>query len=315
MILLEVTYGNPWAWFLLIIPIIMFVYNCLMKGKTRVQLHVSSFFDFKSKSWKVILQKLMPYISMLIAVLIVIGIARPQGSFTKEKSYTKGIDIVMAIDVSTSMLEKDFSPNRLEAAKSVAAEFVSKRPNDRIGVVVFAGESFTQCPPTIDHNVVQKQISAIQDGLMEDGTAIGMGLATSVRVLKNSNAKSKVCILLTDGVNTAGKIDPMTAVEIARNFNVKVYTIGVGTPRGNILGIDETLMSAISKSTGGIYFRAGSTARLKEIYDQINRLETIEIEKNAMHKKTELYLPWLLSAFILMVFQFVLKHTILKGIV
>lgn len=315
MILLEVTYGNPWAWFLLIIPIIMFVYNCLMKGKTRVQLHVSSFFDFKSKSWKVILQKLMPYISMLIAVLIVIGIARPQGSFTKEKSYTKGIDIVMAIDVSTSMLEKDFSPNRLEAAKSVAAEFVSKRPNDRIGVVVFAGESFTQCPPTIDHNVVQKQISAIQDGLMEDGTAIGMGMATSVRVLKNSNAKSKVCILLTDGVNTAGKIDPMTAVEIARNFNVKVYTIGVGTPRGNILGIDETLMNAISKSTAGIYFRAGSTARLKEIYDQINRLETIEIEKNAMHKKTELYLPWLLSAFILMVFQFILKHTILKGIV
>ena len=315
MILLDVTYGNPWAWFLLIIPIIMFIYPCLMKGKTRVQLHVSSFFDFKSKSWKVILQKLMPYISMLAAVLIVVAIARPQGSFTKEKSYTKGIDIVMAIDVSTSMLEKDFSPNRMEAAKTVAAEFVSKRPNDRIGVVVFAGESFTQCPPTIDHNVVLKQISAIQDGLMEDGTAIGMGLATSVRVLKNSNAKSKVCILLTDGVNTAGKIDPMTAVEIARNFNVKVYTIGVGTPRGNILGIDETLMNAISKSTGGIYFRAGSTARLKEIYDQINRLETIEIEKNAMHKKTELYLPWLLSAFILMVFQFVLKHTILKGIV
>lgn len=315
MILLDVTYGNPWAWFLLIIPIIMFIYPCLMKGKTRVQLHVSSFFDFKSKSWKVILQKLMPYISMLAAVLIVVAIARPQGSFTKEKSYTKGIDIVMTIDVSTSMLEKDFSPNRMEAAKTVAAEFVSKRPNDRIGVVVFSGESFTQCPPTIDHNVVLKQISAIQDGLMEDGTAIGMGLATSVRVLKNSNAKSKVCILLTDGVNTAGKIDPLTAVEIARNFNVKVYTIGVGTPRGNILGIDEPLMNTISKSTGGLYFRAGSNARLKEIYDQINRLETIEIEKNAMHKKTELYLPWLLSAFILLVLQFVLKHTILKGII
>jgi Ca-activated chloride channel family protein len=315
MILLDVTYGNPWAWFLLIIPIIMFIYPCLMKGKTRVQLHVSSFFDFKSKSWKVILQKLMPYISMLAAVLIVVAIARPQGSFTKEKSYTKGIDIVMAIDVSTSMLEKDFSPNRMEAAKTVAAEFVSKRPNDRIGVVVFAGESFTQCPPTIDHNVVLKQISAIQDGLMEDGTAIGMGLATSVRVLKNSNAKSKVCILLTDGVNTAGKIDPLTAVEIAKNFNVKVYTIGVGTPRGNILGIDEPLMNTISKSTGGIYFRAGSNARLKEIYDQINRLETIEIEKNAMHKKTELYLPWLLGAFTLLLLQFVLKCTVLRGVI
>jgi len=314
MILLEVSYGNPWAWFLMIIPIAMVLYHYLMQGHTRAKFHVSSFFDFKSNSWKIWLRKLLPFFSILAAALIVVGIARPQGSYTKEKSYTKGIDIVMAIDVSTSMLEKDFSPNRLQAAKSVAAEFVAKRPNDRIGVVVFAGESFTQCPPTIDHNVVQKQISTIQDGLMEDGTAIGMGLATSVRVLKNSNAKSKVCILLTDGVNTAGKIDPMTAVEIARNFNVKVYTIGVGTLRGNILGIDEPLMNAISKNTGGIYFRAGSNARLKEIYDQINRLETIEIEKNAMHKKTELYLPWLLSAFALLVLQFVLRHTLLKGL-
>lgn len=313
--LLEISFANPWAWFLLIIPIMMLIYHFIMQGRNRLKLHVSSLFDFKTKSLKVLLRKALPYITILASVLIVVAIARPQGSFTKEKSYTKGIDIVMAIDVSTSMLEKDFSPNRMEAAKAVAAEFVSKRPNDRIGVVVFAGESYTQCPPTIDHNVVLKQISAIRDGLMEDGTAIGMGLATSVRVLKNSSAKSKVCILLTDGVNTAGKIDPLTAVEIARNFNVKVYTIGVGTPRGNILGIDEPLMNTISKSTGGIYFRAGSNARLKEIYDQINRLETIEIEKNAMHKKTELFLPWLLGAFALLLIQFVLKHTILKGII
>lgn len=315
MILLNVSYGNPWAWFLLIIPITMLIYHCMMQGQNRMKIYVSSFFDYKLNSWKVILVKSLPYMKVIAAVLIVVAIARPQGSFTKEKSFTKGIDIVMAIDVSTSMLEKDFSPNRLEAAKAVASEFVSKRPNDRIGVVVFAGESFTQCPPTIDHNIVQKQIEAIQDGLLEDGTAIGMGLATSVRVLKNSNAKSRVCILLTDGVNTAGKIDPLTAVDIAKNFNVKVYTIGVGTPIGNILGIDEGLMSTISKSTGGIYFRAGSNARLKEIYDQINRLETIEIEKNAMHKKTELYLPWLLAAFGLLVLQFVLKYTVLKGIV
>ena len=315
MILLEVSFGNPWAWFLMIFPITMLIYHLMMQGRNRVKVHVSSFFDFKANSWKVWLRKALPYMTIVACILIVIAIARPQGSYTKEKSYTKGIDIVMAIDVSTSMLEKDFSPNRMEAAKTVAAEFVSKRPNDRIGVVVFAGESFTQCPPTIDHNVVLKQISTIRDGLMEDGTAIGMGLATSVRVLKNSNAKSKVCILLTDGVNTAGKIDPMTAVEIGKNFNVKVYTIGVGTPRGNILGIDEPLMNTISKSTGGLYFRAGSNARLKEIYDQINRLETIEIEKNAMHKKTELYLPWLLSAFILLIIQFVLKYTLLKGII
>lgn len=315
MLFLKVEFGHPWAWFFMIIPLVMLAYQALMNGRNRTQIHVSTFYDFKSKSWKVILRKFLPYFNILAAALIVVAIARPQGSYTKEKSYTKGIDIVMAIDVSTSMLEKDFSPNRLEAAKSVALEFVTKRPNDRIGVVVFAGESFTQCPPTIDHNVVQKQIQAIQDGLMEDGTAIGMGLATSVRVLKNSNAKSKVCILLTDGVNTAGKIDPITAIDIAKNFNIKVYTIGVGTPRGNILGIDENLMNTISKSTGGIYFRAGSNARLKEIYDQINRLETIEIERNAMHKKTELYLPWLLAAFALMIMQFVLKNTLLRGIV
>ena len=315
MILLEVSFGNPWAWFLMLFPITMLIYHLMMQGRNRVKVHVSSFFDFKANSWKVWLRKSLPYMTILACILIVIAIARPQGSYTKEKSYTKGIDIVMAIDVSTSMLEKDFSPNRMEAAKTVAAEFVSKRPNDRIGVVVFAGESFTQCPPTIDHNVVLKQISTIRDGLMEDGTAIGMGLATSVRVLKNSNAKSKVCILLTDGVNTAGKIDPLTAVEIAKNFNVKVYTIGVGTPRGNSLGLDEPLMNTISKSTGGIYFRAGSNARLKEIYDQINRLETIEIEKNAMHKKTELYLSWLLGAFALLLLQFVLKYTVLKGII
>jgi len=315
MLLLEISFGNPWAWFLLIIPIAMLIYHYMIKGRHRVKMYVSTIFDYKNLSWKIVLAKLLPYFSIIAATLIVVAIARPQGSYTKEKSYTKGIDIVMAIDVSTSMLEKDFSPNRLEAAKSVASEFVTKRPNDRIGVVIFAGESFTQCPPTIDHNIVQTQINSIQDGQLEDGTAIGMGLATSVRVLKNSNAKSKVCILLTDGVNTAGKIDPLTAVEIARNFNVKVYTIGVGTPKGNILGIDENLMNTISKSTGGLYFRAGSTARLKEIYDQINKLETIEIEKNAMHKKTELYLPWLLSAFFILVLQFVLRYSVLKGIV
>lgn len=315
MILLEVSFGNPWAWFLLIIPVTMLAYQWFLRGKSTAKVYVSTLFDIRQNTWKIYLKKYLPYLNILAAVLMVIAIARPQGDYKKEKSFTKGIDIVMAIDVSTSMLEKDFSPNRLEAAKAVASEFVSKRPNDRIGVVIFSGESFTQCPPTIDHNIVQKQIETIRDGLMIDGTAIGMGLATSVRVLKNSNAKSKVCILLTDGVNTAGTIDPMTAVDIAKNFNVKVYTIGVGTPRNNILGIDENLMSTISKSTGGIYFRAGSNARLREIYDQINQLETIEIEKNALHKKTDLYLPWLLGAFLILVLQFILRYWFIKGVV
>lgn len=315
MILLEISFGNPWAWILMIIPLIMAAYHFFLKEKSNAKVYISTFFDYKGKSWKALVKSFLPLFSILAAVLIVVAIARPQGDYRKEKSFTKGIDIVMAIDVSTSMLERDFNPNRLEAAKAVAAEFVAKRPNDRIGVVVFAGESFTQCPPTIDHNIVLKQIEAIREGQLEDGTAIGMGLATSVRVLKNSNAKSKVCILLTDGVNTAGTIDPMTAVEIAKNFNVKVYTIGVGTPRNNILGIDEPLMSSISKITGGLYFRAGSNERLKSIYNQINQLETVEIEKNALHKKTDLYLPWLLSAFVLLVLQYVLKYTVLKGVV
>jgi Ca-activated chloride channel family protein len=233
---------------------------------------------------------------------------------SREKSSTRGIDIVLAIDVSTSMLEQDFSPNRYEAAKLVASEFVSKRPNDRIGVVVFAGESFTMCPPTIDHNIVQKQIKAIRTGMIEDGTAIGMGLATSVRTLKNSNAKSRVCILLTDGVNTAGTIDPNTAIEIAKAFKIKVYCIGVGTPRNNILGIDEPLMRRIAGVTGGLYFRAGSTEKLKQIYDQINELETIDIEKNSLHKKTDLFFPYALAAFVLFLVALVLKHTWLKGV-
>lgn len=312
---LEVSFGNPWAWFFMLIPLLMILYFIFLKSKSTGKVYTSTFFDYKSRSWKVLCKKCLPLLNIIAAALIVVAIARPQGDYSKEKSFTKGIDIVMAIDVSTSMLEKDFSPNRLEAAKSVASEFVSKRPNDRIGVVVFAGESFTQCPPTIDHAIVQKQIESIQNGMIDDGTAIGMGLATSVRALKNSNAKSKVCILLTDGVNTAGTIDPNTAVEIAKTFNLKVYCIGVGTPRNNILGIDEPLMQHIAKSTGGLYFRAGSLERLKQIYNQINELETIDIEKNALHKKTDLYLPWLLAAFSLLILQFILKVSLLRGIV
>lgn len=313
--LLEVNFGNPWAWFLMIIPIMMIAYLFLIQSKSIGKVYISTYFDFQSQSWKSRFKKWLPILPIISSILIVVAIARPQGDYSKEKSFTKGIDIVMAIDVSTSMLEQDFNPNRLEAAKAVASEFVSKRPNDRIGVVVFAGESFTQCPPTIDHGIVQKQIKAIQNGIIEDGTAIGMGLATSVRALKNSNAKSRVCILLTDGVNTAGTIDPNTAVEIAKTFKLKVYCIGVGTPKNNILGIDETLMNYIAKSTGGLYFRAGSVERLKAIYNQINELETVDIEKNALHKKTDLFLPWLLTALGLILLFIILKHWILRGIV
>jgi Ca-activated chloride channel family protein len=233
---------------------------------------------------------------------------------SKENSYTNGIDIVMALDVSTSMLEQDFKPNRLNAAKKVASEFIAKRPNDRIGLVIFAGESFTQCPPTIDHNILQKQLKEVREGILEDGTAIGMGLATSIRTLKNSEAKSKVIILLTDGVNTAGTIDPMTSIDIAKALKTKVYCIGVGTPRGNILGIDEPLMRKIASATGGLYFRAGNNQRLSEIYEEINQLETVEIEVNALHRKTEEFLPWAIIAGIFMLLYFVLRYSWLRSV-
>jgi Ca-activated chloride channel family protein len=228
--------------------------------------------------------------------------------------YTKGIDIVLAMDVSTSMLEPDFSPNRLEASKKVAANFISKRPNDRIGLVVFAGESYTQCPPTIDHSIVMKQLNEIKNGVIEDGTAIGMGLATSVRSLKQSDAKSKVVVLLTDGVNTAGIIDPNTAIEIAKALKTKVYCIGVGTPKNNILGIDEPLMRRIASQTGGVYFKAGNNKRLEEIYEEINKLETTEIEVNNLQRKSEAFLIWALLAGLMMMLYFISKYTWLKSI-
>lgn len=312
--LLKTSFANPWAWYLLIIPFLMVLFFYFWKNRSVAHTTTSTLFELKNSSYKVLIRKFLPVLNILAVLLLIYAIARPQDEMSRDRSNTRGIDIVLALDVSTSMLETDFNPNRLEAAKSVATEFIGKRPNDRIGVTVFAGESFTLCPPTIDHSIVLKQIKTIRNGIIEDGTAIGMGLATSVRSLKNSNAKSKVCILLTDGVNTAGLIDPLTAIDIAKAFKIKVYCIGVGTPRNNILGIDEPLMKKIAGQTGGIYFRAGSLERLKAIYDQINELETIEIEKNSLHKKTDLFLPYALSAFVLLLISIVLQNTWLKGI-
>jgi len=316
MMILTITFGNPWAWGLLIFPLIMLLFHLLYAQNKTSFTNFSHHIGINSRqvSIKILLRKAMPYFNMVAAVFLVVAIARPQGDFSKEKSFTNGIDIILAMDISTSMLERDFSPNRLEASKKVAAEFIEQRPNDRIGVVIFSGESFTQTPPTIDHSIVLKQLKTIQNGIIEDGTAIGMGLATSVRSLKNSTSKSKVVILLTDGVNTAGTIDPNTAIELAKALNVKVYCIGVGTPKGGILGIDEPLMQRIAKRTGGIYFRAGSNQKLKEIYNQINQLETKEIEVNAVHRKTEQFLPWAIAALILLIVGWATRYAISKSI-
>jgi len=265
--------------------------------------------------------------SLALAALIV-ALARPQSSLSWQNSTTEGIDIMIASDISGSMLAEDFHPNRLEAGKDIAIDFIKDRPNDRIGLVIFSGESFTQCPLTIDHDVLINLYRDIKNGMIEDGTAIGMGLATAVNRLKDSQVKSKVVILLTDGSNNTGSIPPITAAEIAKQFGIRVYTVGLGTrgyapyPVQTPIGIqyqqvpvdvDEGTLTKIANITGGKYFRATNNKTLKNIYEQIDKLEKAKIDVTQYHKKTELFLPLALIALLLLALEFLLKNTVLKG--
>jgi Ca-activated chloride channel family protein len=260
---------------------------------------------------------------------LILALARPQSALSWENETTEGIDIIIATDISGSMLSEDFSPNRLEAGKNIAIDFIKHRPNDRIGLVIFSGESFTQCPLTIDHDVLINMFQGIKNGMIDDGTAIGMGLATAVNRLKDSEAKSKVVILLTDGVNNTGSIPPITAAEIAKQFDVRVYTVGLGTngsapypfrtPDGSIqyqqvpVQIDEATLSKISSITGGQYFRAHNNMELQSIYQQIDKLEKVKIAVTQYHKKTERYLPFALLALAFILTEFLLNNTVFKG--
>jgi len=266
--------------------------------------------------------------------LIITALARPQTSETSIKSKTnKGIDIVMAIDVSSSMLAQDLKPNRLSALKRVASNFIDDRVSDRIGLVIYAGESYTLTPITSDKKIIKNSLSEIQyQGLIEDGTAIGMGLATSVNRLKDSKAKSKVIILLTDGVNNSGFIDPKIASELANEFQIKTYTIGIGSngtakapigilPNGNFqygmtkVEIDEPLLKSIADVTGGQYFRATDNEKLAQIYSVINKLEKTEIEEFKYTNYDEKYRPFILVAIILIVLEFILRNTFFRSFV
>jgi len=265
--------------------------------------------------------------SLALAALIV-ALARPQSSLSWQDSTTEGIDIMIASDISGSMLAEDFKPNRLEAGKNIAIDFIKNRPNDRIGLVIFSGESFTQCPLTIDHDVLVNLYADIKNGMIEDGTAIGMGLATAVNRLRTSTAKSKVVILLTDGSNNSGSIPPITAAEIAKQFGVRVYTVGLGTngyapyPVPTSIGIqyqrikvdiDEGTLSKIANITGGKYFRATNNETLKQIYLQIDKLEKAKIDVTQYRRKTEMFLPWAIIALFLLSLEFLLKNTLFKG--
>ena len=284
-------YNPEFLWLLLAIPIVA-VWQFFVRKKDAALLTMPSIKGFKTTSFVSKLKPLLALLRLFALAAVIIALARPRNvSVSKKTKTNRGIDIIMAIDVSASMLARDLKPNRLEALKKVAIDFVDRRPNDRIGIVVYAGESFTQTPITSDKNIVKKTISELKWGQLDGGTAIGMGLGSGVNRLKESSAKSKVIILLTDGVNNAGNIDPRTATELAKELKIKVYTIGIGTngtadfpwskdPRTGKLNfrkqqveIDEKLLQEIAQETEGKYFRATDNQSLKEIYDEIDALE------------------------------------------
>lgn len=280
------------------------------------------------RSIKYYLRHLPIVLRSLAVILIAVALARPQSAQHNSNSTTEGIDIVMSLDVSGSMLARDFTPDRLGAAKEVASNFIMDRPNDRIGLVVFAGESFTQCPLTTDKRSLLNLLGSVKSGMIDDGTAIGNGLATAVNRLRESKAKSKVIILLTDGINNSGQIAPLTAAEIAQSYGIRVYTVGVGTmgmapyPVIDMWGhlsfqpmkveIDEKMLSQIAQMTGGKYFRATDNRRLKDVYDEINQLERSKVEVENFTRYQERFTLFVVLALILLVGEFALRQTWLR---
>ena len=321
-------FAHPSYFWLFILPALMIVRYVIKKSKSQASLRYSSIkiFENKRKPVKYYLRHLLFVIRIAVISLLIIILARPQ-IIKPEEKITQGIDIVIALDISGSMLAQDFKPNRLEASKDIAIEFINKQEYDRIGLVVFAGEVFTQCPVTIDHKVLINMFSGVKQGLIEDGTAIGHGLATAVNALKNSKSKSKIVILLTDGENNAGNIDPMTAADLAAKFNIKVYTIGVGKngyadmPVQTIFGqqmqkvevkIDEQTLKLIAKKTGGKYFRATDNEKLKKIYAEIEKLEKDKIKEKLGKQMQEEYMKFLIPVLLLFGLEMLLRYTVLR---
>ena len=328
----NIVFANPeFFWLLLLLPL-MLLWYWFWNKKSQANVTFSTTIAFKkTKSWSDALYHLLFVLRMIAIVLIVVALARPQTHSENAKTkITDGIDIVMAIDVSASMLSQDLKPNRFEALKKVASQFVKDRPNDRIGLVIYAGESYTKTPVTTDKSIILNALSEITYGQIEDGTAIGMGLATAVNRLKESKAKSRVIILLTDGVNNTGFIDPQTAAELAAEYGIKVYTVGIGTngmalspyalnADGSIIyrmqqvDIDEPLMKKIAQVTKGRYFRATNNQKLQQIYDEINQMETTKIEEFKYTEVDEKFRWWVLVAGVLLLLEFVLRHTLLRN--
>ncbi|MBS1647996.1 MAG: VWA domain-containing protein [Bacteroidetes bacterium] len=329
----DIQFENRQAfWLLCLIPIMILWYLLRLK-KQEAEFHFSSFQNLGTikTSYKVWLRH-FPFVFRILCVLfLIVVLARPQARNSWKDVKTEGIDLMLSIDVSYSMLAKDFNPNRIEAAKEVAKEFIDSRPNDRIGFVIFGGEMFTQCPLTTDHSVIKNLLSQINAGDVGQGTAIGLGLAGAVSRIKESSSKSKVVILLSDGVNNTGEIAPLTAADIAKTFGVRVYTVGVGTkgkaltpismlPNGQMeydyvdVDIDENTMTKIAEETGGKYFRATDNESLRTVYKEIDRLEKSIISEKNYSNKEERFLPFALAALVFLLLEFITKKIIIRQV-
>jgi Ca-activated chloride channel homolog len=327
----RITFAEPLFLYLLVIVPAMVAYYILRQQKTSASLRVPGLKPFEGtvSTFRNYLRHILFGLRTIVVTLLIIILARPQATNKFQNTSTEGIDIVLALDISGSMLARDFKPDRLEASKNVATEFISGRPFDRMGLVVFSGESFTQCPLTTDHAVLINLMREIQSGMIEDGTAIGNGLATAVTRLKDSQAKSKVIILLTDGVNNRGEIAPETAAGIAKTYGIRVYTIGVGTqgmapyPVNTPFGIqyqnmpveiDEGILREISSTTGGKYFRATDNNKLVQVYNEIDKLEKSKIDVRQFTRKEEKYLSLAIVAFFLLVSEILVRNSVFRSL-
>lgn len=322
--------NSVYIYLLLIIPLLI-VWYIFKNNKSFAEIQFSSFSPFKNvkKTFKQRMYHLLFVLRLLVISLLIIVLARPQSSLSKRNVSIEGIDIVLAYDISSSMLAEDFKPNRLEAGRDVGLQFINGRPNDRIGLVIFSGEAFTQCPLTSDHGVLKNLFLSVKTGIIEDGTALGDGLATAVSRIKDSKAISKVIILMTDGVSNMGSVDPLSAADIAKLFGIRVYTIGIGTtgvapyPFKTPFGIqyqnmevkiDESLLKQISKITNGNYYRATSKTKLENIFKEIDKLEKSKIDVTEFHKKSEEFLYFILLAAFLLIVEIIVRYTIYRTI-
>ncbi|MBR6749827.1 MAG: VWA domain-containing protein [Bacteroidaceae bacterium] len=324
-------FDNPWCLLLLLLLIPAIVWYILKHKTAQASMNVSSTeaFDKMPQSYKVYLRHVAFAMRMLAIAAIIVVLARPMSTDSWQKSSTEGVDVMVALDISGSMLSRDFSPNRLEAAKAVAAQFIAGREYDNIGLVVFAGEGFTMCPMTTDHTVLLNLMKDVDCGMLVDGTAVGDGLATAVNRIKDGPAKSKTIILLTDGTNNAGIVDPITAAEIARSYGIRIYTIGVGTkgmapspvmtPYGiryqNMpVEIDEDKLRQIASIGDGQYFRATDENVLKSVFAEIDQMEKTKLSVQQFSRREEAYMPWAILAMLLLGIEIILRYTLLRNV-